>query len=68
MSSFRRCTKPQDSQDDNHTYAELNHMTANSRGDLTSTSETGDYPSKFKLYTYCCITCLINLTRINNLV
>ena len=44
MSSFRRCTKPQDSQDDNHTYAELNHtcMTANSRGDLTSTSETGD--------------------------
>ena len=42
MPSFRRCTKPQDSHDDNHTYAELNHMTANSRGELTSTSETGD--------------------------
>ena len=42
MSSFRRCTKTEDSHDDNHTYAELNHMTANSRGDLTSTGETGD--------------------------
>ena len=42
MSCFRVCTKSEGSHDDNHTYAELNRMTANSRGDLTNTSETGD--------------------------